>query len=416
MTSAARVLLVALVILLVAAPAAAKTTTVPSSSFAPDVTELPANAGTAFGETFLFRPPNVIGPVQWQVAAGALPPGLSIFIPPLDRPVPPPSMQNFMRIVGTPTTEGVYTFTLRASDRNGLTGTRAYTIRVNPPLPVSITPQAWGPLEVGAQANLFLDGAGGVKPYAWSVSAGALPPGMSVVQDSTSVGLVRVGGTPTAAGSYDWTLRLTDARGTVLDRAFTVSVAPTAGRTLEEVAVTPTTTGGRTVIASVRISPPAPPGGVQVALSSSNPATASVPASVTLAEGDTVGAFPVTTSAVSADTQVTISARLGTISRTTPLTVTPPATTPPPPPNPPPANADTVSISRAEYDSAKRQLRISASSSAGGATLRAYVTSTDALIGTLSAGSGQFALPANPQSITIKSSLGGAANRAVTVK
>ena len=77
---------------------------------------------------------------------------------------------------------------------------------------------------------------------------------------------------------------------------------------------------------------------------------------------------------------------------------------------------DTVSISRAEYVGGKRQLRVSASSSSSSATLRVYVASTNELIGTLSAGTGDFSWPANPQSITVRSSLGGSATRAVTLK
>jgi phage baseplate assembly protein gpV len=78
--------------------------------------------------------------------------------------------------------------------------------------------------------------------------------------------------------------------------------------------------------------------------------------------------------------------------------------------------ADTVSVTRAEYDSAKHQLRVDAGSSGTGATLRAYLTGTDTVIGTLSGGSGQFAVAAAPQSITVRSSLGGSATRTVTVR
>ena len=55
------------------------------------------------------------------------------------------------------------------------------------------------------------------------------------------------------------------------------------------------------------------------------------------------------------------------------------------------------------------------------ATLRAYVTSTGALIGTLKNNGGgkyrgQFTWPSNPQNITVKSSLGGSASKAVATK
>jgi hypothetical protein len=44
------------------------------------------------------------------------------------------------------------------------------------------------------------------------------------------------------------------------------------------------------------------------------------------------------------------------------------------------------------------------------------VTATGALIGTLSGGRGEFSWPTTPQSITVRSSLGGAATRTVTAK
>ncbi len=87
----------------------------------------------------------------------------------------------------------------------------------------------------------------------------------------------------------------------------------------------------------------------------------------------------------------------------------------------PPPSGDTVAITRAEYDSRKGQLSVEATSTDGSATLQVFVTSTDALIGTLSGnGSGRyrsrFAWPTNPQNITVRSSSGGSDSAAVTLK
>jgi hypothetical protein len=78
-------------------------------------------------------------------------------------------------------------------------------------------------------------------------------------------------------------------------------------------------------------------------------------------------------------------------------------------------------VQRAEYNSGKQNVRIDATSTSSTATLKAYATSTGALLGTLvSAGggrySGQLTVSANPQKITVKSSLGGSAIRTVTLK
>ena len=83
--------------------------------------------------------------------------------------------------------------------------------------------------------------------------------------------------------------------------------------------------------------------------------------------------------------------------------------------------ADTVSIQLAEYDADKDELRVEATGSNASATLRVYVTSTNTLIGTLTNEGGgryrgEFSWPSNPQSITVRSSLGGQATRTVTLK
>jgi hypothetical protein len=86
-----------------------------------------------------------------------------------------------------------------------------------------------------------------------------------------------------------------------------------------------------------------------------------------------------------------------------------------------PIAADTVSIQLAEYDSGNRRLRVEATGSNTGATLSVYVTSTNILIGTLANEGGgryrgEFSWSTNPQSITVRSSLGGQATRTVTLK
>jgi hypothetical protein len=81
--------------------------------------------------------------------------------------------------------------------------------------------------------------------------------------------------------------------------------------------------GGNPSTGTVTLDLPAPVGGAVVALSSSDPA-AQVPATVTVETGQTSATFPVTTSPVAADTQVTISALYNAITQTATLTVTAP--------------------------------------------------------------------------------------------
>ena len=78
-------------------------------------------------------------------------------------------------------------------------------------------------------------------------------------------------------------------------------------------------------------------------------------------------------------------------------------------------------VTRAEHVVSKRQLRVDATSTSASGVLSVLVTSSGQLIGTLSnngAGSfgGQFTWPDNPLNITVRSSLGGSASRAVAAK
>jgi hypothetical protein len=78
-------------------------------------------------------------------------------------------------------------------------------------------------------------------------------------------------------------------------------------------------------------------------------------------------------------------------------------------------------VSRAEYTVSKKELRVEVTASNATATMKLYVTSTGALIGSLNNNgggkySGQFTVATNPQNVTAKSSLGGVASKAVMAK
>jgi hypothetical protein len=198
-----------------------------AAGITPDVAELgPGFVGSDFtntsaSTTTMTFSPGTVGPVQWRIVAGALPAGLRLVNP---VPATTPLKQLYVSVAGTPTTVQTSTFTIKATDANGLTAQRTYTIAINPAITLAITPEQWAPLTVGNFGNLWIDGSGGVQPYRWAVTAGALPPGMTLIQDNPSGPLVRVGGTPTTPGTFSWTLRLTDAQGSAVSRALSVTV------------------------------------------------------------------------------------------------------------------------------------------------------------------------------------------------
>jgi hypothetical protein len=189
-----------------------------------------------------------------------------------------------------------------------------------------------------------------------------------------------------------------------------VNPAPAPAVTLTGVTLNPTSvTGGSASLGTVTLSGPAQSPMV-VNLSSSS-SVAGVPVSVTVPAGASSADFGVATMSVASTTTVTITAVSGGVTRTAVLTVNPAATTP----------ADTVSIRKAEYSSSKRTLSVEATSSRSNATLQVLVTSTGQLLGTLTNEGGgkykgQFNVATNPQNITVRSSLGGWATRAVSAK
>jgi hypothetical protein len=165
--------------------------------------------------------PDTLGPVQFDIIAGKLPAGLRLVDPNAGFT---PAKSIHASVAGTPTTVEVQTFTVKATDANGLQATRTYTIRINAARTLDISPEPWPSVTVAAFTNLWIDGVGGVKPYRWAVTAGQLPPGMTLVQDNPDGYLVRITGTPTTAGTFTHTLQLSDAQGSTVARTLSVVV------------------------------------------------------------------------------------------------------------------------------------------------------------------------------------------------
>jgi hypothetical protein len=84
-----------------------------------------------------------------------------------------------------------------------------------------------------------------------------------------------------------------------------------------------TVPGKISAVATVKLDGPAPTGGAKVTLKSSNTAVATVPGSVTIAEGETSATFTVTTKAVASLTSVVISGAFEGVTKSATLKVRP---------------------------------------------------------------------------------------------
>ena len=128
-------------------------------------------------------------PYTWAVISGSLPAGLSL--------------SSAGAITGTPTTAGDSSFTVQVTDAAMLTARASLTITITT---VSITTTS---LPVGISRlpySATLTATGGTLPYAWSITVGALPPGLSL---NGSTGAIT--GTPTTAGLWQFTAQVCDA-------------------------------------------------------------------------------------------------------------------------------------------------------------------------------------------------------------
>lgn len=98
---------------------------------------------------------------------------------------------------------------------------------VNPPPSITSTSPLPGGRVGAAYSFTFAATGGTLDPklpiYAWSISAGTLPPGLTL---SPSTGILS--GTPTTGGAYSFTVRATDVLGVAGTKAFTLSIQPRA--------------------------------------------------------------------------------------------------------------------------------------------------------------------------------------------
>ncbi|MBR7838757.1 putative Ig domain-containing protein [Actinospica durhamensis] len=159
------------------------------------------------------------------VVAGSLPPGLSL----------PAAFGSAGAVFdGTPTAQGIeptYSFTVQGTGDQGQPLYQAYQITVDQNLPLAIVlPSSGSTLTSGTVGqtfgqNFFL--SGGAGPYSWSVVAGALPPGLTLRTFAAPTDADdELAGTPTAAGTYTFTMQLADYAGRQTTQQFTLSIEP----------------------------------------------------------------------------------------------------------------------------------------------------------------------------------------------
>lgn len=163
---------------------------------------LPAGKeGSPYDQALLAR--GGLAPLVWTIAEGALPRGIAL--------------EASGQLAGTPSEYGGFDFTARVTDAEDTARDVALHLTLsslNPMIQTSTVEKG----RVGSQYALALVAEGGEPPYSWQVSAGALPPGVSLATNG------ELAGVPTEAGTFTAMVVVRDAndRTDMADVAITV--------------------------------------------------------------------------------------------------------------------------------------------------------------------------------------------------
>ncbi len=168
--------------------------------------------GAAYSQTLTAT--GGAAPYVWSVASGSLPAGLTL-------------NAGTGVIGGTPTAAGTATFTAQATDSTQAFGQAKYTVIVTTG-PLTITTTSLPDGVAGSAYSQTLAATGGTPPYAWAVTAGSLPAGLTL---NASTGAIA--GTPSAAAASSFTVTVTDSVKATAQQALAITtvaltVSPTS--------------------------------------------------------------------------------------------------------------------------------------------------------------------------------------------
>ena len=143
----------------------------------------------------------------WSISSGSLPTGLAL-------------SASSGTISGTPTAAGTFTFTASVSDRSSPVQTKSATLSITITSPqLTITSSTLAAGTVGTAYSQTLHAGGGTPSYTWSVTSGSLPAGLTLAAGSGVIS-----GTPTASGTYSFTITVGDTSSPIQTKSVATSI------------------------------------------------------------------------------------------------------------------------------------------------------------------------------------------------
>lgn len=168
-------------------------------------TTLPAGtAGTAYSQTLVTTGGS--SPIRWAISEGTLPAGIQL-------------AAETGVVAGTPTASGTFDFTVQATESGGLQARQQYSLVINSRGQFTITTQTLPNGSVGTAYSQTIATSNGTAPLRWSISSGTLPGGLQL---GAANGVIS--GTPSAAGTFDFTLQAIDNANAQARQQYTVTI------------------------------------------------------------------------------------------------------------------------------------------------------------------------------------------------
>ncbi len=164
-------------------------------------------AGITYNQQFTGSGSSSPGDYVFSVSRGTLPPGMILDQPGL--------------LHGIPIAPGTYRFTITTTFvLSGCTGNREYTVTILPCPAITVGPPTLPNGVLNAAYSQEVTATGGGGQHSFAVTAGALPPGLSLSPLGT------LSGTPSQAGNFNFTVTATSNTCTG-SRAYTLTILPT---------------------------------------------------------------------------------------------------------------------------------------------------------------------------------------------
>jgi hypothetical protein len=174
---------------------------------APSSASLLANIGGNFSLTLQTSAGTGVGPFTWSVATGSTLPPWAIL-----------STGGVLSAVQVPTTANTTQFTVQVKDSANVVASLQLTLTV--PIKI-VTPSLPSAEQTQTSYSGTLNAEGGSGGYSWTITAGALPAGLTLAQNGT------ISGTPSvAAVTQTFTVQVTDSANSSTTQQFTVAINP----------------------------------------------------------------------------------------------------------------------------------------------------------------------------------------------